>query len=114
MFSESNASWANGGLSYEESLFLAEAETMQKVSATVYALESAIESWERAERKPPSLTKTMSAFRTFLKQLQEWQKASAAIQSKKVVDIKKYEEHLKRFVQICNDYERCVMEKRVK
>jgi len=88
---------------YEEEIAALEEETEQKVSHTITAIESAVEAWKAAGRKPPSLKGTMDSLQEFYTVLVRWEKKS--LRSKRGRDLEARIERLREFAEICVRYE---------
>lgn len=99
---ESQPDWSNESISYEQRLILAEEDTRLKVSSTISALETAIEAWKAADKKPEDLRRTMVDFQNFLEELSQWEKES--LLARESTDVAERELRLMQFTKICEKY----------
>ena len=89
---------------YEEEIIALEEETEQKVSQTMSAIESAVEAWNAAGKRPPSLRPKIVMLQRFYDDLIEWEKES--LQKKGEGDLEARIVRLRAFVEICAKYEK--------
>jgi hypothetical protein len=89
---------------YEKRLMEVEEETEQKVSHTISAIESAVESWKAAGKRPDELRLQIVRLQRFCDRLAEWERNSL-IESKKSGTGQRIM-RLRRYVDICSEYER--------
>jgi hypothetical protein len=94
--------WQNPAIHYDESLLLAENDTLQKISTTLSSLEIAIESWEKAGKRPAGLRRLIIEFRNFKSELERWQNETPTSRSSK--DSAARKERLLWFTEICKRY----------
>lgn len=89
---------------YEEEIIALEEETEQKVSQTMSAIESAVEAWKAAGKKPPSLRPKIVMLQRFYDDLIEWEKES--LKKKGEGALEERIARLRAFVDICAKYEK--------
>lgn len=83
----------------ESEIVLIEKETMEKVSGTISALESALASWELSEDKPEELKEKISRYKTVHEALSVWQ--TKALKAYGKSDVGERVRLLREFVGIC-------------
>jgi len=91
-------------LSYEEEIIALEQETEQKVSQTMSAIESAVESWKAAGKKPENLRLTIVKLQRFYDELVKWEKKS--LERRKEKDLDARITRLREFTEICARYQK--------
>ena len=91
-----------------EELNLIEEETEQKVSRTMSAIESALEAWNAAGKKPPEARRRIIWLREFYEDLVKWEKKSLTRNKSEGIDSKL--NRLNEFVQVCSRYEQSMPE----
>ncbi len=89
---------------YEARIAALENETEQKVSHTISAIESAVESWKAAGRKPEALKVQMVRLQHFYDELVDWERTSLLGREKN--DLGARIRRLNRFVEICAEYQK--------
>ena len=89
---------------YEKEIVALEEETEQKVSQTMSAIESAVESWKAAGKRPPTLREKIVRLQGFYDALVKWEKKS--LMKKKEQDLDARIIRLREFVDICAKYEK--------
>ena len=89
---------------YEAEIIALEEETEQKVSQTMSAIESAVEAWKAAGKRPPTLKPKIERLQEFYDVLVEWEKKS--LQKKTEADLEARIKRLREFVDICAKYEK--------
>lgn len=89
---------------YIEEITELEEETEHKVSQTMSAIESAVESWHAAGEKPPSLKSKIVELQRFYDELVKWERKS--LLKKKEKNLKARIKRLSEFVEICAKYEK--------
>lgn len=78
----------------------------KKVSHALFLIDTAVDAWEDAGRKPPSLKVKIKALQSFKKTFTQWQQRSVLARSKgKTIDQKK---NLQQYVRLCQLYEKKV------
>jgi hypothetical protein len=88
---------------YEEEIIALEEETEHKVSQTMSAIESAVETWRAAGKKPPTLRPKIVRLQRFYDELVKWEKKS--LLKKKENNLNSRIKRLREFVEICSKYE---------
>jgi hypothetical protein len=101
---DESRSQGTGDADYEAQIAALEVETEQGVSRTMSAIESAVESWKAAGKKPPGLRLQIVTLQEFYDDLVEWEKKS--LMSKKERDLDARIKRLRRYVEICSAYEK--------
>jgi len=89
---------------YETEIIALEEETEQKVSQTMSAIESAVEAWKAAGKRPPTLRTKIERMQEFYNKLVEWEKES--LQKKAESDVNTRIKRLREFVEICSRYKK--------
>ena len=88
---------------YEKEIITLENEAESRVSKTMSAIESAVESWRAAGKKPPSLKEKIARLQGFYDELVKWEKKS--LLKRKDKNIEERISRLREFVEICSTYE---------
>ena len=93
---------------FNNELILIEQETEHKVSNTMSAIESAMEAWKAAGKKPPEARRKVVWLQSFYEELVKWEKKSLTKPKKEDLDQKL--KRLNEFVDICSKYEESMPE----
>jgi hypothetical protein len=88
---------------FEEEIISLEEETERKVSQTMSAIESAVEAWRAAGKKPPSLKPKITRLQNFYDELVKWERKS--LRKKQDSPLRTRIKILSEFVEICARYE---------
>jgi hypothetical protein len=94
---------------YKKEISSLEEETEHKVSQTMSAIESAVEAWKAAGKKPPSLGPKIVCLQSFYDELVRWEKKS--LQKKMEKNLEARIKRLREFVEICARYEKANQER---